>query len=828
MKRLIWLGLLFLSTSWLFFMPIFEIPNYMLGLVFLSIGVIIFTISFWEQKFVKVDKKFLIILLPLLLSIYILPMPYIIGPIILMMASLLFVFLHIFKKEKINSAIMGIYFSGVILSIQTFFFPVYSIFVSHGHRIDILSEIISSISGLFSLKTSVNDGILFLQTYSKTWAVTTTWEKLGFYPWFNMLIGTLLVLFFFSKYKNIIKYLAYFVLLSGIYLIFRYILILIIFVQSQKISIFWDQMLLALSFLPFAFILMKFLPLDKIRLNLSIFKKFKFKKKQIVAICLIFIFMFSLVGAFIFQDPGTKKQGRILIDEYHSEWENTTRKMDKEWYGMLSTYNYYNWAEWLNKYYKVERNTGSLLTLNLLNNYDILVLKCPTDPYSDREIKDIIEFVTEGGGLYLIGDHTNVFGMNYYLNMVSENFGIEFLTDSTYELGTGMTSNYKTDKLFSHPVMQNVEEFEFLTSCTLKAPINSENVIIGNRLLGEPGTYSTENFFREKFESLDIEYGLLLQVAAVKHGKGRVLAFTDSTCFSNFCVFMDGYKDFNLGAIEYLNRENIYSYLNIVLVILAFVSLVGTIYIMRKDGGSHILFIFLTIGLLAISFAIPVFTHINEINYQVTTPHSEYTKICFEQEYSDVIIDNSREITLSMDNVYSTFFVWVQRVDYYPSIENTLMDAMNNGDVVVIINPIKSFTDEKIKQISEYVKKGGEILIMDSILNLDSTSNELLRGFDIQIKYNTFNFSLHNSSNTSTDSVKKPYLSIEGKIDKFFDKDNETSIAINKMGDGKVVVFVDSYTFSDEILGGRFTEPDEKLKKIYELEYYIFEKILLN
>ena len=246
--------------------------------------------------------------------------------------------------------------------------------------------------------------------------------------------------------------------------------------------------------------------------------------------------------------------------------------MDKEWYGLLSTYNYYNWAEWLDKYYEVDRNTDSLLTSDLLENYDILILKCPTSLYSDEEIYDIVSFVENGGGLYLIGDHTNVFGMNFYLNFISEKFGITFNTDATYDLNSGMTSSYKPDTLFPHVIVQNVDEFDFLTSCTLTAPLTSENVIIGNQILGELGTYSTENFFRiSDRKSLDLEYGLLLQVAAVKYGKGRVLAFTDSTCFSNFCMFMDGYKDFNLGAIEYLNRENNFSYINRVLIIISLI-----------------------------------------------------------------------------------------------------------------------------------------------------------------------------------------------------------------------------------------------------------------
>jgi len=35
-----------------------------------------------------------------------------------------------------------------------------------------------------------------------------------------------------------------------------------------------------------------------------------------------------------FRDPGIAKQGRVLIDEYYSNWEWTDRKLDTAWYGV--------------------------------------------------------------------------------------------------------------------------------------------------------------------------------------------------------------------------------------------------------------------------------------------------------------------------------------------------------------------------------------------------------------------------------------------------------------------------------------------------------------
>lgn len=821
MKRFLWLGLVFLSICWLFFIPIFSNPDYLIGVIFLTFGILFSTIAFYKHDIKKINQKYLIIIFPLLLSLIFIPFPYNLGMIILTIGTLLYVIKnYLLKIEKFNWIFLGLSFSGIILMIQMLFFPIYSVLISHGHRVDALSSLVSSIANLFGLQTSVNDGLVFVQTFEGTFTFTTTWEKLGLYPWFNILIGALIIFIFLPKAKKIGKYILGFILFSIAYLILRYVFAIYVFTQTTDVTLFWDILFLAITFIPFALILMKLAPFKNLKISFDCFKSSKIKKNQMIAMLLIFIFMFSLVGAFVFHDPGTEKQGRILIDEFHSEWENSARDLDKEWYGMLSTYNYYSWAEWLDKYYKVDRNIDNYLTTDLLNNYDILILKCPTNLYSDQEIIDIVQFVKDGGGLYLIGDHTNVFGMNYYLNHISENFGITFKTDATYELGSGMTSTYEPFGIFPHPVIQNMDKFHFLTSCTLSAPLTSENVIIGNKLLGEPGTYSTENFFRESISSLDMEYGLLLQVAAVKHGSGRVLAFTDSTCFSNFCVFMDGYQSFNLGAMEYLNRTNSYNFLNTVFVILSSITFILALAFLKKEGKTMILFMFILVGLLAFSIATPVFSHINNVNYQVPEAHSDYNIVSFDLKHSDVYISHSPAFSL-YDSIrqYDTFFVWTQRVGCYPSLETNIDDAVLKGDSIVIINPTVSFNENELTSLTDYIKHGGNVLLMDGATNLNSTANELLEPFGL---------SLSREENISSNGTSNPYLMINNSSEISIIEMYNTSIGVAEIGNGKIVVVVDSYDFSNEVMGNTFEEPDTELREIYDTEFYIFEEILLK
>lgn len=819
-KSLLWLAAILISFSPLYLLYVNETPNVEIGLF--TVFVATFLLMFSDYRFEMGSKTSIFLLIPSLIVAFLLDFPFNIGFIMLSIAIILNIALsYVGILEKIQKLVSGIFLSGILLLIVYAFYPLYSVIFSRYHRVGILNNLFSGLLHLFGIQSSVNNNLIYIQTYNQTFPFTVTWEKLCILIWLNLFLIFLFISFLSFNKKRFLRNLGIFILIALFYSVFRLLLTTIIYSQNSKLSTFWDTNLALLTFIPLFIPLSLLIKTNEVKIDMSFGKT---NKKTSVTMLTLFLSIFFLIGSIAFEDPGIRKSGKILIDEVHSDWEDTTREMDKEWYGMLSTYNYYCWAKWLDIYYDVDINTNKSLTYDLLKNYDILIIKCPTDLFSNREINDILKFVRDGGGLYLIGDHTNVFGMNFYLNQISKKLGIEFKTDATYELNTGSLSVYKPPSLFAHPIVKNINKFEFQTSCSLNAPLFSENVIIGYGLLGEPGTYSTENFFREPLSSPDVEYGLLLQTVALQYGKGRVVAFTDSTCFSNFCVFMDGYREFNLGVIEYLNRINAYNYINTLFVIAFIILLVASIILIKEEKVGKIVSIFFFSTSIAFATSAPLFDYINSINYELPSIE-EHPIVCFDMEHSEIEISPSAQMEFySSADTYNTFFVWTQRVGWMPSVEKTIEKSIEKGDAVIIINPNKSFSDGEIEKIRKYVEEGGRLLVLDSIRNKDSTANQILNTFNMELSTETSNLSLR-CDNSSIGNITIPYLSIIGG-DVNFSFNNNTYISIKEFGEGKIVAIVDSYTFSDEVMGDVFTEPDEKLRAIYDVEYYIFEKIL--
>ncbi len=842
MRRFLWLGVFFLSASWLFFIPQFTEPDIVIGVFFLLLGILCTITGVLKIKRPSlVDTKYSLLLIPLILSLIVLSFPYNIGILILLLGIILS--LSSIWFHRAYPIALGIMLSGIILIIQTAIFPFFVIFISHGHRIDLLSPLISWIGTVFGLHTSTTNGLVFLQTIQHTLPITTTWEKLGIFIWLNLFLGALLLLFFSRKKRIFLTGILLFLVTSFVYLILRYIAMLYGYQMTNDLSVFWNPVVMTLSFLPLVLLLMKLIPLNNLEQEALVISPISFTKKHLTTIVVVFLFVFSIVGACTFQDPGSAKNGRILIDEYHSQWEDTTRPLDTEWYGQLSTYNYYSWAQWLASYYDVSRNTDATLTTELLDQYDILILKCPTQSYSSDEIRAIREFVGTGGGLYLIGDHTNVFGMNTFLNQVCEQFGIRFNTDATYELGTGNLSVYHSDAVLSHAVMRHVSQFEFMTSCTVEptsllASVTMENIIIGNQITSEPGTYATENFFRESVGSADSSFGYLLQAAAMKYSQGRVVAFTDSTVFSSFSVFTDGYQHFTLGVMEYLNRTNAYAWVNIIFVAIALISGGLLLWLFRSSPKLMILWVFLFSGVLAVSAAVPLFSTLTDTAYPLPVEQRPVFHVSFEQQHSSVQISLKPTGMLeSSDTNYGTFYVWTQRVGCVPSIEKSLADAIAHGDIVVMVNPTRSFSDQDIQMITTYLEHGGRVLLMDSITNPHSTADEILGAFGIWVSTNTSIERVHENisslhGNFSTTALGSPSLSLMGGTPLLLSSQNMTKACIVEFSNlttgehGKLVALIDSFSFCDTVMGNTFTEPSDQQREVYNTEFFLFTNVL--
>ncbi|MEA2061945.1 MAG: hypothetical protein U9P10_15900 [Thermodesulfobacteriota bacterium] len=723
-------------------------------------------------------------------------------------------------------------FTFFLLLIQGIATPLIYTVLSRIHEVKWLNYTVYPVVNFFGLNTSISEGVLYIPTFKSLLAFPGLLEKLNLYLVFYIFTGGGLVILVMAPcFRNFAKFLG--IIISYAWL--RYLFMVFVYAQTGRTEIYWNPEISVISFLPLALFLFWLVPIGhsfvfpcSLRACMTLSGK-----QHITAAALFFVSVFCLTGACLFHDPGEKKQGRILINENHSNWEWSTRPFDTTWYGRKSTYNYFCMADYFNHYYKVDHNMDKALSSDILSDFDILIIKTPTEPYTSEEIESIVDFVEKGGGLWLVGDHTNVFGMSYYINFIAKKFNLFFHYDSTYDLKTGRLSVYKPPGILAHPIVRNMPPFLFATSCTLDAPFTAEDVMTGYGLRTRLLSYSGRSFFHQE-PTTDYEFGLFLQAAAVKYGRGRVAAFTDSTCFSNFYMFIPGKPELALGTMEWLNRENRFGYVKLILILVCILSIFPLIMIYRKsDPPEQNKFICkgICVSLCSLGAGLFLFTGLNQLNFPAPRPHTDYKSMAFEAGHSNMALPVKKLVDKEPNN-FHTFYVWTQRLKYFPEITEHLEDAVKN-DVVVLTYPHKNFSSQEEHLLRQYVQKGGKLLVLDDLENTHSTSSQILKSFDMEIVFDESGQLDHQKKQTFhdiyyADTGRKLFTAkntgfVKGGQTILGTKNNKACFAVKKIGKGGIGVMSNACVFTNKFMGGTQIVPDKRQKQIYMTEFLIIK-----
>jgi len=832
-------------------------------------------------------KGAMLCFLPPVLFLLILPFPYKLSSIFLMSSVLIIVLQSRLGEGTISGILQristSIFVCGLVLAIQTALLPFFFSFASRFHRVDTAGPIMAFLFNVLGSSASSAGGDLFIQSGDKVYSLIPSWDAMGLYWMLNIFAGGYCLFYLFSAPKR--SYLV----LPGVLLLYmgiRYLGVILTFLELGQANVFWRLDLLTLTLLPLPWFLAKTLPQAFSEATISVSWDLSFREKTLGwFVFSVTVLVISCVSFFGFVDPGEKKQGRLLIDERQSNWEWTAEEFNTTWYGEKSTYNYYSLAEYLKHFYKVDQKSEEF-TDDLLKNYDILFIKTPTEPFWESEISAVKSFVERGGGLLLVGDHTNVFGITTNLNPLASQFSVKFRYDGQYDLA-GELSVYRKPNVLPHPVVQAMPPFMFATGCMLEAPLMAENAIIGYGIKSIYLDYARKNFFpKDARNAENIEFGLFVQAAGVAHGKGRVFFFTDSTVWSNFYMFIPGKPQLLLGIMEWLNRRNSFLVnLRPFLLLVGFLALIAAIIAARRLQKGVALVTLLTIGFVVVPVGVMGLKYINHYFYPLPQPQTPYIKVNFESEHSQFELP-VLHTTQHPEKSYHTFYVWLQRLGYVPSLKSSLQDALGDGDAVVIINPHNPFDETELQRIKDFLQRGGKLFLMDDPRQTrHQTANQLLTMFGGNVSLTeaisagvTFQKAAEDSAQIASvsagevkwgtpvlfvrnrTSVPQRALQLGSKPAGAPRQTNEMDLrrerlpgspgeyrpavslpplavnadttslrpvlSVSEIGKGKLAVMASSYLFTNREMGSTSGMPNTNMQRIYELEYWIFTDLL--
>ncbi len=153
-----------------------------------------------------------------------------------------------------------------------------------------------------------------------------------------------------------------------------------------------------------------------------------------------------------------------------------------------------------------------LLTPEILADFKALILAEPNNPYSETEQAAIVEFVKNGGGLFVIGDHHNAdrngngWDAVKIFNTFCSNFGFKFMQNSIYEAPVSGPANK------DHPAMYGVRSMGIWAGATFEIVPSDSAKAVG---------------------LMDSRIAKAPYMVAAEFGSGRVVAIGDSSPFDD-------------------------------------------------------------------------------------------------------------------------------------------------------------------------------------------------------------------------------------------------------------------------------------------------------
>ncbi|MGD8785946.1 MAG: hypothetical protein PVJ60_00860, partial [Phycisphaerales bacterium] len=568
MKRS-WIGLALLSGSWLFGLSYYHKANWLAWVILTATGTILLIGVHIRKPTTTIAGLAAVMLLP---AIDLAPWPYRLA-LLLIFTGLLLGIVPIPRRwpKTLASAFIT---AGLILTAQSIAIFGYEYITARSHElIWPFPEIIYTISRLLGARAALNGTNLALYSPRLVHPVGTTLELFLDPATLCFLVGAIVMLCLQmtviplkDKQKfPLRKRLTTLIIITFIWLFARTAIMISIFIhralrteygeELALVNQFWNPwlhlvLLTGLIFLTIRFVHAPFgeeqvlVPLPEIK-----------PSKRIKTSVLVFAGSFMLIMGLFLDMPGQRKASRVLVDEHKSTWERTDKAFDTEWYGHDSGYNYACIYDYCSRFFDMSR-LNTTLDDTAVQNCDVLIVKVPTSRYTPEEIATIERFVKQGGGLMLVGEHTNVFNTGTYINEIAETFGFSFRYDCLFGVETVFEQFYHPP-LIPHPIVQNMPPLHFAVSCSIDPGISSGRAAIRSTgLKNLMADYHASNFYPQVEDRAEMRYGAFVQLWTKHHGAGRVVAFSDSTIFSNFATFEPGKAELMLGMIEWLNYRN--------------------------------------------------------------------------------------------------------------------------------------------------------------------------------------------------------------------------------------------------------------------------------
>jgi hypothetical protein len=410
-------------------------------------------------------------------------------------------------------------------------------------------------------------------------------------------------------------------------------------------------------------------------------------------------FFLAVVFLSIFPVIGADRPGKILCsNEGFLDWDVPVFGK----YGALQTGMFGMLPKYLAAQgYQTEQRDRPL-TVQSLKDKDVLVIINPQQLWPPEEMEAVWDFVRRGGSLLVLGDHTDIKGTRASLNQLLAPASISFNFDSAYPCRHGW---FHCQEFFDHPLNYGVYtalQPMISIGASLSASPPAYPVITGKygfsdlgNVLNAYGAY-LGNYSYERGEQL----GDVILAAGLRHGKGKVLVFGDTSPVQNGALPFS-FVPFTQNMFKWLSHKE--KLQTTYLKPIGWLLMGSSLFIFLKRFRRSLIVLGISGATIALSLLM-----VDTWNGLVMTheaPRGPFALV-------DLSHGERSDLAPFQKNSVGGCLASLIRNGYWPLFIDQLSEKeLALGKMLVMIAPSQPFSKSEIDYVGQFMQKGGLILL---------------------------------------------------------------------------------------------------------------------
>lgn len=343
------------------------------------------------------------------------------------------------------------------------------------------------------------------------------------------------------------------------------------------------------------------------------------------------------------------------------------------------------------------------ITSSLLQDVSVFVVTNLNTSFTADEQTVIWEFVKHGGSLLVLGDHTNVGGIQTSLNELLAPVGISFRFDAALPLD----DKFKWATCYELPSSEittgltSLDQLQISVGASLNITVTSFPVVVGKYALSDTGNHSAADmaYLGDYTYNKGEQLGDLILVAGSYYGEGKILVFGDTSSFQNSALPLS--YPFIQRAITWLlsTKTTTIQILQIGFSLFLIGGAILALVLLKRTN--------LTFAVLPVALCVALLctTAINPI----LVPDQTLTR-------NLALIDTSHGERFSTepftDTSVSGLIVNLQRNNFLPLLQRGFStEQISKSKLLFIIAPTQAFTPGEVTVLKQYMEDGGFIIL---------------------------------------------------------------------------------------------------------------------